>query len=152
MLAALTTTSVALLRTGQSAWKSHRDEYSVRESALSVLRHVTRKVRQAIRVADVSDESTSSGTLTLVMSDNARLVYAHNNGNSQALYGVTTAWTLLPPQIKLFGFAGQKTKGSTATTEPDLVHAVRCTVTYDVSRPGGTTTETVSCIAWLRSW
>jgi hypothetical protein len=47
---------------------------------------------------------------------------------------------------------GLKANGSTPTTQTDLIHAVRCTLKYTLSRPAGPTTETLSCTAWLRSW
>lgn len=152
MMATLTTTSVVLLRSAQNAWKQHRDELTVRNSATAVLRHVARKVRQSLRVVDVTAETTTSGTLTLLAADGSLMYYGHNSSTKQALYGTTSASNLLASNIKTLQFGGLKANGSTLTTQTDLVHAVRCTVTYDLTRPSGTTTETLSCIAWLRSW
>ena len=152
MLAALSATSVVLLRSSQSAWKLHRDDLAVRQSALATLRHVARMVRQSVRVTAISAATETSGSLELALADGTRIAYGHDAGSQQALYGENTADSLLANYVKTLKFTGLKADGSSATTETDLIHSVRCTVTYDLLRPTGTTTETLSCTAWLRSW
>ena len=68
------------------------------------------------------------------------------------LYGTTSANNLLATGITELTFVGLKANGSTPTTQTDLIHAIRCTMKYTLTRPSGTTTETISCTAWLRAW
>lgn len=152
MLAALSTTTVVLLRGAQSAWSLHRDDVEVRHSALATLRHLTRTARQCTRVSSISASGDTSGYLKLINAAGTTLAYDHDAGEEEVLYGETTAASLLANSIKTMSFAGLKADGSSTTTNPDEIHAVRCTITYDLTRPAGAVTETLSSTAWLRAW
>lgn len=152
MLAALSATTVVLLRSSQHAWSFHRDDFQTRQSALATLRHVARTVRQSRRVNSISAAADDSGRLTVLGSTGVPLAYDHDSGNQKVLYGSPTATSLLANSIKTVNFIGLTSDGSTTTTNPEEIHAVRCTVAYDLNRPSGPVTETLSCTAWLRSW
>jgi prepilin-type N-terminal cleavage/methylation domain-containing protein len=152
IMATLTTASFALLRTANTAWLRHRDDTGARREAVVALQHITRRVRQAIRVTAISAASDASGALTLLMTGNATAMWDHDSGTNRILYGTTSANNFLAPGITALTFVGLKADGSTTTVEPDLIHAVRTTINYAVTRPSGTVAETLSSTAWLRSW
>ena len=152
IMATLTTASFALLRTANNAWLRHRNDSNQRREAVTALQHLMRRVRQATHVTAISTAADASGALTLLMAGGTTAIWDHNAGTSQLLYGTSTPTNLLAAGITSFTVVGLKADGSTLTTQPDLIHAVRCTLQYTLTRPTGTSTETLSCTAWLRAW
>jgi len=152
IMAVVTTSGFVVVRTANDAWVQHRDDASRRREALAVLEHVGRQVRQATRVMAISAPANTAGSLTVLLPGGATRVWSRNGGTNQIHYGSAAANNLLATGITEAIFVGFKADGATATTEPDLIHAVRCTVKYTVSLPTGPVTESVSRISWLRSW
>jgi type II secretory pathway component PulJ len=152
IMAMLTTSSFMLLRTAHMAWSRHRDDCGRRREAVAVLQHLTRSVRQASKVTAITAAANTAGAITLSMPSGANAMWARNSGTNQVLYGAAAANNLLANNITEMTLVGYKVDGVTATTTTDLIHAVKCTVKYLLNRPSGTTTETVSCSAWLRAW
>jgi hypothetical protein len=79
-------------------------------------------------------------------------LWDHNSGTGQVLFGTTTASNLLAESIAQMNVVGLTANGLAQTTDPAKIHAVRCHLTYALSRPTGPINETVSCTAWLRAW
>ncbi len=152
MLAVLTTSSFALVRTANDAWRRHRDDSQSRREAIAALQHVVRRARQATLVTAISTAADTSGLLTLQMADGTSALWDHDGGASQVLYGTMTANNLLAENITQANFIGLTASGLAQTTDPAKIHAVRCQVTYSLSRPTGPINETVSCTAWIRAW
>ena len=152
IMATLTTASFALVRTANDAWRRHRDDMLQRGQAISTLQHIVRRVRQAREVTAISAQGDMSGNLTLQMADGTFAMWDHNGGAGQILYGTTAPTGLLAEGITAANFVGLTANGLGTTTDVSKIHAVRCTVDYALSRPSGNVTETVSCLAWLRSW
>lgn len=151
-MATLTTASFALVRTANKAWLRHRDDSGQRRQAVAALQHMVRRVRQAARVTAITAAGDTAGSLTLLMPGAAAATWARNAGTQHVLYGTTSANNLLATGITELTFQGLKADGSTPTTQVDLIHAVRIKVKYAVTRPTGTTTETLASTAWLRAW
>lgn len=152
IMATLTTASFALVRTANAAWLRHRDDSNRRREAIVAMQHVMRRVRQAKRVTAISTAADNSGALTVLMGDGTNSMWDHNSGTNQILYGTTSATNLLAANVTELTVVGLKADGSTLTTQTDLIHAVKCTMKYTLTRPSGTTTETISCTAWLKAW
>lgn len=152
IMAALTTSSFALVRTAHQAWSRHRDDSMKRHEAIATLQHVMRRVRQATAVTAISAAADVSGGLTLQMADGSTAIWDHNSGTSQALFGTTTPTNVLSEGITEMRFTGMTASGLVTTTDVTKIHLISCSVKYALTRPAGTTTETVSCMAWLRSW
>jgi prepilin-type N-terminal cleavage/methylation domain-containing protein len=152
IMALLTTSSFVLVRTAHNAWTRHRDDCERRREAIATLQHLTRKVRQATAVTAISTAADTSGAITLSMPGGTTAIWDHNAGTNQVLYGTVTPTNLLANNITEMTLVGVKADGTNTTTTPDLIHAIRCTVRYTLSRPTGIVTETVSSAAWLRSW
>lgn len=152
IMAALTAASFSLVRTANNAWLRHRDDSGQRREAVAALQHIMRRVRQATRVTAISSAADNSGALTVLTPSGSTAIWDHNGGTSQMLYGTTTANNLLAAGITEFNVVGLKANGSTPTTETYLIHAVRCTLKYTLTRPTGSTTETLASTAWLRAW
>jgi len=152
IMAVLTTSSFALVRTANDAWRRHRDDSGQRCEAIAALQHIVRRVRQAAAVTAVSTAADWSGFMTLQMSDGTSAMWDHDGGASQVLYGTITANNVLAEGITQMNFLGLTANGLGITTDPTRIHAIRCTVQYALSRPSGAVTETVSCVAWLRAW
>ena len=152
MLATLATSSVVLVRTSYTAWNRHEDDHQQRRAALAVVRHLMRNARQAIAVTAISAASDASGTISLSMSNGNLLVWDHDATSKEVRFGTNAATDLLAKNIEEFTLVGFKVDGTTATNETDLIHSVRCTVKFNLTRPNGTQLKTVSCQAWLRSW
>jgi hypothetical protein len=152
IMATLTTASFALLRTSNTAWRRHRDDTGARREATAAMQHITRRVRQAMRVTTISAPGDVSGALTLLMTGNSTAIWDHNAGTSQILYGTSAPTNLLASGITELTVVGLKANGSTTTTDLDLIHGVHTTIKYTVPRPSGTVTETLSSTTWLRAW
>jgi hypothetical protein len=152
IMALVTTSSFVLVRTAHNAWTRHRDDCERRREAIATLQHLMRRVRQATAVTAISAAADASGAITLALPGGTTAVWDHNAGTSQVLYGTSTPTDLLASSITEMTLIGVKADGTNTTTTPDLIHAVRCTVKYNLSRPTGSVTETVSSAAWLRAW
>lgn len=152
IMATLSAASFMLVRTSHNAWIKHRDDADQRQAAYSALQQVMRKVRQATRVTAISAAANTAGNLTLLMADGTTTMWSRNSGTNQLLYGTTSATNLLAANITETTFVAYKADGTTATTQVDLIHAVKGTLKYTLTRPGGTSTETISCTAFLRAW
>jgi type II secretory pathway pseudopilin PulG len=152
IMAALTTSSFALVRTAHQAWSVHRDDSQQRQQAIATLQHVMRRVRQATAVTMISAPADASGALTLQMADGSPANWDHDAGSSQVLYGQASPSSQLSEGITEIRFVGMTANGLATTTDVTKIHLVSCAVTYTLSRPAGPITETVSRMAWLRSW
>jgi len=152
MLAAMTTSSVVLVRTTYTAWNRHEDDHAQMRAGVAVLRHIVRQTRQATAVSAISIATDNSGSLSLVASNNNTQVWDHNSSTNEMRYGITSATELLAKNIDEFTVVGIKANGTDITTDVDLIHSIRCTVKYTLIRPAGKQQQTVSCQAWLRSW
>jgi prepilin-type N-terminal cleavage/methylation domain-containing protein len=152
IMATLTTASFALVRTANDAWRRHRDDSLQRAQATAALQHMVRRIRQATQVTAISPSADMSGYFTLQMADGTIAMWDHNGGTGQVLYGTSTANNLLAEGITAANFTGLTANGLATTTDASKIHAVRCLVTYSLSRPTGPVTESVSCLAWLRAW
>ncbi len=152
IMTTLSTAGFVIVRTANNAWVRHRDDSSKRREAVVTLEHIARRVRQATRVTAITTAADTAGSLTVLMPGGTTSIWSRNSGTNQMLYGTTSATNLLAAGMTEATFVGLKANGSTTTTETDLIHAVRCTLKYTLTRPSGTSTETVSRTAWLRSW
>jgi hypothetical protein len=152
LLATMAAASVVLVRTTHQAWLRHRDDQTTRQAATAALQHLARKVRQASQVVSVTGSGDNSGELKVLLADGSQAVWSHDSPSSQILYGIDTASDLLAPGIASATFVGMRANGWQEATDPALVHAVQCTLTFSLDRPGGPTVETISSKAWLRSW
>jgi prepilin-type N-terminal cleavage/methylation domain-containing protein len=152
IMAMLTTSSFALVRTANDAWRRHRDDLQQRGEAIAALQHIVRRVRQATQVTSISTAADWSGYITLQMADGTSAMWDHDGGTNQLLYGTGAPNNILAEGLTQLNLIGLTANGLGATTDPSRIHAVRCTVRYALSRPAGPITETVSCVAWLRAW
>jgi prepilin-type N-terminal cleavage/methylation domain-containing protein len=152
IMAALTTASFALVRTANTAWLRHRDDSGKRREAVATMQHIVRRVRQASRVTAITTAVDAAGALTLLMPGSTNAMWSRNSGTNQVMYGTTSANNLLATGITELSFTGLKANGSTATTQVDLIHAIKVTIKYTVTRPSGTSTETITSTAWMRAW
>lgn len=152
IMATIATSGFVVVRTANNAWVRHRDDANKRREAFAVLEHIARRVRQATRVTAITTAVDTAGALTVLMPSGTNSMWSRNSGTNQVLYGTTSPTNLLATGITEATFVGFKADGTTTTTETDLIHAIRCTVKYTLSRPAGAVTETVSRTAWLRSW
>ena len=123
-----------------------------RQDAAAVLRHMVRRIRQAVAVTSITDATDNSGALSVLRSDGITLVWDHDGVGNDVLYGETTATSALAENITGMSFLGLKAAGTSATTQTDRIHSVRCTLSFTVDRPAGPATEQVAAQAWLRSW
>jgi len=152
MLAALTASCMVIVRTSYTAWKRHEDDHVTRQSGLAVLRHIARQVRQAKAATAISLATDNSGSLSLLDTNGDVLVWGHDAGSKEARFGVVTATNVLATNIEELTFVGYKVDGTTPTTDPGLIHLVKCTTIVNVIRPAGIEAVTTSCQAWLRAW
>jgi len=152
MLAALSTSSMVIVRTSYTAWNRHEHDHATRQSGLAVLKHIVRQARQSRAVTAISLASDNSGSLTLLDTNGNLLVWEHDTGSKEVRYGVATATNVLATDIEELNFVGYKVDGTTPTTDPGLIHLLKCTTKVNVTRPASTETVTTSCQAWLRAW
>ena len=151
MLAMVLTTVGVVLRTGRIAWEAHSADYTRIEAAHATIRHIVRQVRQAEACAAISPSADNSGTLSLTMSDGSTVVWDHDDGANCVNYGVSSAGSLLAPDITGLRFTGYRANGSTATTVPSEVRAIRIDVTVQLPVEVNAT-RVVTSWAWIRSW
>jgi len=152
MLAALTSSCMVIVRTSYTAWNRHEEDHATRQAGLAVLKHIVRQVRQAKAAMAVSLATDNSGSLTLLDVNGDLLVWEHDSGSQEVRFGITAASQVLAPNIAELNFVGYKVDGLTPTTDPGLIHLVKCTTKVNVTRPAGNETVTTSCQAWLRAW
>ena len=152
IMAVLTTSSFALVRTANDAWRRHRDDSMQRGEAIAALQHLVRRIRQAAQVTAISGPADFSGTITLQMADGTSAIWDHDGATSRILYGTAAPTGLLAEGITQLSFVGLTANGFATTTDVTKIHAVLCTVRFALNRPSGPVTETVTNVAWLRAW
>jgi hypothetical protein len=151
-MAVLTTSSFALVRTANDAWRRHRDDSDQRRQAIAAVQHVVRLVRQASQVTAISALGDSSGALTLQMANGTSAIWDHDGATNRVLYGTVTPTGVLADGITQLSFMGLTANGYSTTVDPTKIHAIHCTVRYNLNRPTGAVTETISNVAWIRTW
>ncbi|MCG8450750.1 MAG: type II secretion system GspH family protein [Pirellulales bacterium] len=152
MLAAITTSSVVLMRTSYTAWNRHEHDHAQRQAGLAVLRHITRQARQMKSVMAISAPTDNSGSLSLLSTDGKLWVWDHNSSTKQVLFGQNTASHVLATGIEELTFVGVKADGTTQTTKRGLIHSINCTTKVNITRPTGIESVVSSCRAWIRAW
>ena len=152
MLAALSTATMALVRTSYAAWNRHEEDQETRQAGIAVLRHIVRHVRQATAVTAISTPNDNSGTLSVLTASGQTLVWDHDAATKRVLFGVTTANQVLATGIEELNFVGLRTDGAATTTDVGLIHSVRATTEIALHHTSGTEAVTTSCQAWLRAW
>src|SRR5215211_3237182 len=90
IMAMLTTSSFALVRTANDAWRRHQGDSQQRREAIAALQHVVRRVRQANQVTAISTAADMSGFITLQMADGTAALWDHDGATGQVLYGTVT--------------------------------------------------------------
>ena len=144
MLALVLTSISVVMRSGRGAWEAHEADFTRIQAAHATVRHLVRNVRQAKEVVAID-----SGSISLLMQDGDILVWDHDSGSDQVLFGVTSATNLLAPDITGLRFEGFEADGVTPTTVD--VQCLRIEVTFDL--PVATNPRrTVSSWAWVRTW
>ena len=151
LLALISTASVVLVRTSYSAWNRHEDDNSHRHAASAVVRHLSRKVRQARAVVAVTPSTDLSGSISLLMPNGDTLVWEHDAGTNEVRYGVTTASDVVADEIQSLQFFAYNAAMAT-TADPGLVHSVMVRATVSIARPAGSVDETFSGFAHVKSW
>lgn len=148
MVSTVTAVSV-LLRVNYDTWLDYQSDNIRHESAVGVLRHVVRQVRQCKEVAAISSAGDSSGSLSVLMPDGSTVVWDHTGTN--VYYGTTTADKLLGHNITGLTIVGYQYDGTTATTAAEEVQCVRVTVSY--SLPGrAIASRSLTATAWVRAF
>jgi hypothetical protein len=151
MLAMVLATVGVVMRTGRQAWEAHSADYTRVEAAHATVRHIVRQVRQADEVTAITPNTDNSGRLALLLQDGSTVVWDHDSATNVVNYGVTTPSSLLAPDIIGLRFTGYLANGTTITTDPALVQAVRIEVTIQMPvEVGGS--RLVTSWAWIRSW
>ncbi len=144
MLALVLTSISVVMRSGRGAWEAHEADFTRIQAAHATVRHLVRNVRQAKEVVAID-----SGSISLLMQDGDILVWDHDSGSDQVLFGVTSATNLLAPDITGLRFEGFEADGVTPTTVD--VQCLRIEVTFNL--PVATNPQrTVSSWAWVRTW
>lgn len=151
MLAIVLTTVGVLLRTGRLAWEAHTADYSRIESAHATVRHIVRQLRQAVSVVSITPSTDNSGQLAIKLQNGTTAVWDHDSSTNVVNYGITTPSGLLATDITGLRFTGYAADGTTVTTDPAVVQAIRVNVTIQLPiEVNGT--RVVSSWAWIRSW
>lgn len=151
MLATLLAAISLVLRTGRAAWDAQEADFARIEAGHATVRHIVRQIRQARRVQAISDPWDTSGSLSLVDTNDVVLAWSHDEGTGRVLYGINTANQLLAPEISGLRFEGLQADGVTPATSPADVQLIRVEVTLQLPREnaGG---RTIGSWAWMRTW
>ncbi len=149
MLTTVLTAVSVLLRTSYAAWSDHEEDLSRVRSGHAALWHIVRHVRQGESVATLPTDTPASTSLSVTMPSGSTYAWGYDSVNDEVLFGTTTADQLLAENITSLSFTGYEADATTVTTVAADVHVLRTTIEYAL--PTGAT-ESVSCIAWLRSY
>lgn len=148
MVSAVTAVSV-LLRVNYEAWIDYRSDNLRHESAVGVLRHMVREIRQCEEITAISAAGDNSGSLTVRMPSGDSVVWDHEGTN--VLFGTTTADQLLGNNITVLRMVGYQYDGVTSATQPEEVQCVRITVSYTLPQKA-TANRTLTATAWVRAF
>jgi type II secretory pathway pseudopilin PulG len=151
MLAMVMAAISVVMRTGRQAWEAHEADYERVEAAQATLRHIVRRARQTIQVANVSPDTEDSGFLFLRMPDDSIEVWDHDDSTNTVNYGVTAANSLLANHVTGLRFTGYEADGTTVTVVPDQIRAMQIEVTVQMPVEAGGTRQFRSWV-WIRSW
>jgi len=152
MLATIVTATATVLRGSHAAWQDHESDHARLESAHATMRHLVRHIRQAESIVSISIASDDSGSISIGMPSGETHAWDHDSGTNTVLFDTDgTADQLLAEHITGLKFVAYQADMATATTTPDEIRAIRCTVTTELDREVNSTVEINSWV-WLRSW
>ena len=152
MLATVVAATSTVLRGAHSTWADHEGDQVRLESAHATMRHLVRQVRQAQAVSAISIATDNSGSLSVLMPSGETHAWDHDSGIDTVLFDTDgSADQPLAEHITGLKFVAYQADLTTATTTPDEIRAIRCTVTTELDREVGSTVEINSWV-WLRSW
>lgn len=149
LLVSMVTAVSVLLRVNYDTWLDYRSDNLQHESAIGVLRHIVREVRQCEEVTAISSSGDNSGSLAIQMPSGNLVVWDHNGTN--VLYGITSASQLLGNHITGLNFIGYERDGVTTTTVPQDIQCVQITISYTM--PGrATSARSLTSKVWVRAF
>lgn len=149
LLVSMVTAVSVLLRVNYETWLDYRSDNLQNESALGVLRHIVREVRQCEEVTAITPSTDNSGSLTVRMPSGDSVVWDHSGTN--VMYGVTTANQLLGNNITGLTFVGYEKDGTTTTTVPQDAQCVQVSISYTL--PGRTVSvRSLTSKVWIRAF
>lgn len=152
MLATVVAATSTVLRGSLATWEGHESDQMRIDSAHATMRHLVRHIRQAQRVSSLSIATDNSGSLSLLMPSGDTYAWGHDSGTGVVNFDTDgSADQLLAEQITGLKFVAYQADLATATTTPDEIRAIRCTVTTELDREAGSTV-TLNSWVWLRSW
>ena len=137
------------VRISWQAWEI-QDERSDRFQYLGgVLAHITRHLRMARSVVDVSDAADTSGSLAITLPDDSVVKWDHKDDTRRVFYGVADPPTdLLAKRIDELTFECFELDGVTPTTVPADVRMIRTTASITLPVQG--TPFALSSTVWIR--
>lgn len=147
----LVTATAVLLRGMHSAWDGAEGDIQRIEAAHATVRHIVRALRQTTDVTAITLSTDAAGSISALDASGNTLVWARNAGTNDVNYGIGSADQLLAQGIAELRFTGYKADGTTTTTVPAEIQAVRCEVRIDLPRELSTSRKVVGW-AWLRSY
>lgn len=149
LLVSMVTAVSVLLRVNYDTWLDYRSDNLQNESAVGVLRHIVREVRQCEEVTAISPSGDNSGSLTVQMPSGDSVVWDHSGTN--VMYGVTTANQLLGNNITGLNLIGYQQDGVTTTTVPQDIQCVQITISYTM--PGrAVSARSLTSKVWIRAF
>lgn len=146
--ATMMASSFMVLRSTYAAWEAHESDLDRAGQATATLKHLTRCVRQAEGIAAISTAVDTSGSLSLIDQSGSLITWDHQ-GTSVTLTIDSGSQQPLADEVLSLTFEGYQADGTTLTTDPDEVQAVRVSVTTQL--PSGAS-RTMSSFVWVRSW
>ena len=148
--ATLMASSMVVLRSSFATWHAHEGDLVQMANADAVLRHIVRGIRQADSVVSITDGADTTGKLEMRDAAGATIYWEHTGGfTGEVVYNA--AGSLLARDIDELIFVGYEADGVTATTNPNKVQLIHCSVKVTLPRGAGQT-RTLSCYGWVRSW
>jgi type II secretory pathway pseudopilin PulG len=152
MLATIVGAVSTVLRGSLAAWEGHESDQTRTDSAHATMRHLVRQIRQSQSVSTISAATDNSGSLSVLMPSGETHAWDHNSAADEVLFDTDgSADQLLAEHITALKFVAYQADMTTATTTPDEIRAIRCTVTTQLDHEVGGTV-TLNSWVWLRSW
>jgi|GEM_PF-2863278 len=134
------------VRTTWQAWDIQAGRSDTLQHLSGTLTHITRHLRSARTVVEVSGSTDDSGYLAITLPDDSVVKWSHDDGSGRVYYGIDPPTSLLALDIDTLKFECFEIDGVTPTTTTADIRMIRITSSVTVTGQSVTLSATV----WIR--
>lgn len=146
LLTVISVIGAQTVRTTWQAWDVQAGRSDTLQHLSGTLTHITRYLRSARTVVEVSGPTDDSGFLAITLPDDSVVKWDHDDNSHRIYYGIDPPTSLLALDIDTLNFEGYEIDGVTSTTTTTDIRMIRITSSVTVTGQS----VSLSAMVWIR--